>query len=241
MTGLITWSCLVKTTPAGCHGCKRSTETTVAQIEYFYAAHSAYAYIGSATLMNMARAGGHTIVHRPYDLRATLLALAPTNTGRGATGSWTPARSAYFFGRELVRWAEHRGVPILEGVPTHHHKDIGLPNRVLIAARESGCPIDDLAHAMLEQHWVQDCDLSDASTLARIADGARFDGAAVIDAAETAHVRAIYAANTAEAVQRSVFGSPTYFVDGDMFYGQDRLELVARALVTPFAGRWPPA
>jgi 2-hydroxychromene-2-carboxylate isomerase len=36
-----------------------------------------------------------------------------------------------------------------------------------------------------------------------------------------------------------VFGSPTYFIDGDMFYGQDRLELVERALQTPFAGAWP--
>jgi 2-hydroxychromene-2-carboxylate isomerase len=52
-------------------------------------------------------------------------------------------------------------------------------------------------------------------------------------------IQAIFHANTEEAVQRSVFGSPTYFVDGDMFYGQDRLELVERALRTPFAGKWP--
>ena len=43
-----------------------------------------------------------------------------------------------------------------------------------------------------------------------------------------------------EAIARSVFGSPTYFVDGDMFYGQDRLELVERALRQPFKGEWPP-
>ena len=45
---------------------------------------------------------------------------------------------------------------------------------------------------------------------------------------------------TEEAIRRSVFGSPTNFVDGDMFYGQDRLELVERALVKPFAGCWQP-
>jgi 2-hydroxychromene-2-carboxylate isomerase len=47
------------------------------------------------------------------------------------------------------------------------------------------------------------------------------------------------ASNTEEAINRSVFGSPTYFVDGDMFYGQDHLEIVERALQQPFAGRWP--
>lgn len=220
---------------------REPTGTSMAEIEYFYAAHSAYAYIGSALLTQIARDGGHTIVHRPYDLRAALIALAPNDAGRGATGSWTPARAAYFFGRELERWAEHRGVPILRGVPTHHHKDIGLPNRMLIAALKTSHGIDHLAHAFLEEHWVRDCDLSDPGALARLADVAGFDGAALLHSADMADVHAIYAANTDEAVQRCVFGSPTYFVGGDMFYGQDRLELVARALVKPFAGRWPSA
>ena len=52
-------------------------------------------------------------------------------------------------------------------------------------------------------------------------------------------VQAIYEANTEEAIRRSVFGSPTYFVDGDMFYGQDRLDQVARALRQPYGGDWP--
>jgi 2-hydroxychromene-2-carboxylate isomerase len=47
-----------------------------------------------------------------------------------------------------------------------------------------------------------------------------------------------YQANTDEAIRRSVFGSPTYFVDGDMFYGQDRLEMVERALAKPYARSW---
>jgi 2-hydroxychromene-2-carboxylate isomerase len=53
-------------------------------------------------------------------------------------------------------------------------------------------------------------------------------------------VVAVHDKNTAEAIERSVFGSPTYFVDGDMFYGQDHLELVAHACQAPFGGKWPP-
>jgi 2-hydroxychromene-2-carboxylate isomerase len=49
----------------------------------------------------------------------------------------------------------------------------------------------------------------------------------------------VYEKNTEEAIARSVFGSPTYFVDGDMFYGQDRLEIMERALHTPYQGTWP--
>jgi len=60
----------------------------------------------------------------------------------------------------------------------------------------------------------------------------------LLDAALSPETRAVYEANTTEAIRRSVFGSPTYFVHGDMFYGQDRLELVERTLKQPFDGAW---
>ena len=49
----------------------------------------------------------------------------------------------------------------------------------------------------------------------------------------------IYEANTEKAIEMSVFGSPTYVVDGDMFYGQDHLEMVEWALNKPFTLRIP--
>ncbi|MEC9185138.1 MAG: DsbA family protein, partial [Pseudomonadota bacterium] len=91
----------------------------------------------------------------------------------------------------------------------------------------------------LEAHWRDDADLADAATLSRLGNEAGVDAARLLAAANSAEVQAIYRSNTAEAIERSVFGSPTYFVDGDMFYGQDHLELVARALVKPFSGTWP--
>jgi len=94
---------------------------------------------------------------------------------------------------------------------------------------------------VLEGHWRDDADLSDPDTLAVLASRAGYDPAPLLAAAAHAPaVRAAYAANTDEAIRRSVFGSPTYFVDGDMFYGQDRLDMVERALRKPYAGAWPP-
>ena len=119
--------------------------------------------------------------------------------------------------------------------------EAGLANRVLIAGIAHGVDVDALAHAMLEAHWRDDADLADRATLARLVEALGVDADALLAAADGADARAIYRANTDEAVRRSVFGSPTYFVDGDMFYGQDQLELVARAMQGPFAGRWPPA
>ena len=200
-------------------------------IEYFYAAYSGYAYIGSRLFMDMAQAAGRRIDHRPFDLRVLLQSV-------GAHNGRSPRHRAYFSGREIERWAEHRGVDILAR-PTHHDNDITLPNCVLIAGVRQGLDMDALAHRMLESHWRDDSDLADAATLAGLAREVGLDGEALLTAARTPEVLAAYEANTAEAMERSVFGSPTYFVDGDMFYGQDHLDLVARACEAPFKGEWP--
>jgi len=201
----------------------------MATIEYFYAAHSAFAYLGSAKLLEIAAAAGATILHRPIDLRKVVPAAGAPDFGKR-----TPAHRAYFFGREIKRWSEERGAPVMEGMPTYHQNDITLPNCFLIAANEAGNNIDRLAHAFLEAHWRDDADLADAPTLVRLANGTGLDGEAILAAAHHADIAAKYAEYTQEAIDRSVFGSPTFFVDGDMFYGQDRLEMVARALKKPY-------
>ena len=205
-------------------------------VEYFYSAHSAFAYIGSRRFMDIVRAAGRRIEHRPMDLRAVVAV-----TGPGPHNSRTPGRRAYFSVHEIARWGELRGVALMDGWPTWHDHDIALVNGLVIAGIEAGVDVDALAHALLEGHWRDDADLADPATLARIAGGVGVDAAALLAAARSPGVARRYAANTREAIERSVFGSPTYFVDGDMFYGQDHLEMVERALRTPFANPWPPA
>ncbi len=183
--------------------------------------------------MDIAREGGRRINHRPMDLRAVVAA-----TGPGPHNSRTPQRRTYFSGREIERWAEMRGVEILPW-PTHHDNEIALSNGMLIAGLLQGLDIDALAHRLLEGHWRDDADLADRATLDRLGRDVGIDPVPLLDAARSSDVLAVYDANTAEAIQRSVFGSPTYFVDGDMFYGQDHLELVARAIKQPFRGKWP--
>jgi len=201
----------------------------MADIEYFYAAHSAYAYLGSAALLRIVREGGHRLVHRPMDLTRVI-----AGAGSSPTRTRTPAFRAYFFGREIQRWSEQRGAPVMDGIPTHHFNDITLANCVLVAAMDSGENIDALAHTFLEAHWRDDADLADAATLSRLTAGVGFDANALLAAAGSARVQQRYDEFTREAIERSVFGSPTYFVDGDMFYGQDRLEMVERALQRPY-------
>jgi 2-hydroxychromene-2-carboxylate isomerase len=183
--------------------------------------------------MMVARAAGRRIVHRPIDLRRVV-----AEVGSVPFGKRSEAHIAYFFGREIERWSEQRGAPTKPGIPTHHSNDPALANGMLIAGLGSGIDIDCLAHAMLEAHWRDDADLADRPTLAAIGRAVGIEPEPLLDGAFSTEVRQVYRANTDEAIRRSVFGSPTYVVDGDMFYGQDRLELVERALGQPYAARW---
>jgi len=206
----------------------------MSEIEYFYSVHSAFAYLGSARFKEIAQEAGRRIVHRPVDLGPVVQAAR----GHGF-GAFTPAHRAYYFGREIVRWSEFRRAPTIGRRPTHHDNDLTLASCMIIAAVDAGLSADNLAHAILEAHWRNDADHADPDTLASIASDAGYDAGLLLERAGNADVRAQFQANTEEAIARSVFGSPTYFVDGDMFYGQDRLELVERALQTPFRGQWP--
>ena len=201
-----------------------------AAIEYFYAAHSAYAYLGSRAFLNIAADAGRPIAHKPVDLRVVV-----DSVGSQPFKERSDAHRAYFFGREINRWSEFRNAPVMKGMPTHHANSITRVNCMLIGADLDGYSIDELAHTLLEAHWRDDADLDDNATLERLAGVSGFDAKALLERSYADDVVAQYQANTDEAIARSIFGSPTYVVDGDPFYGQDRLEMVARALQKPFA------
>ena len=203
-------------------------------IEYIYSAHSAFAWLGSARLSEICARHGARLLHKPIDLSPVVEA-----AGGLPFAARTQAHVDYFFGREIERWAEYRGVAVIRHRPTHHDAPLALPNGAIIAAQAEGQGADALAHAILGAHWRDDADISDPDTLAPLISRCGMDPETILDAARSAPVEALHRANTAEAIARHVFGSPTYVLAGDPFYGQDRLELVERALVRPFArGTW---
>lgn len=198
-------------------------------IEYFYSAHSAFAYIGHQKLLDIREAHGCELVHRPIALSPVVEAV------RGLPfDARTQHHVDYFFGREIERWAEIREVEILRHRPTHHDNSLNLSNGLLIVAIQRGVDIDALSLAVLRAHWLHDIDLNDADQLKQVAASVSSDYAEYVDEAMGEAAQEQHLKNTNEAIKRGVFGSPTFFLNGDMFYGQDHLELIERALRTPF-------
>ena len=139
-----------------------------------------------------------------------------------------PQRQAYRL-MELRRWSAHLNAPInLE--PRHFPVDEGLAARTVIAHRERGGDPAPLSGAILAAVWVHERNIADPETLRAIADEQGLDGAALLAAAEAVEVAAAYAADTRAAIERGVFGAPTFVVGDELFWGQDRLDFVERAL-----------
>ncbi len=198
------------------------------ELQYFYSAHSAFAYLGSAKVMQLCAQHGLALVHRP-------IPLSPVVERQGSLPfrDRTQAHVDYFFGREIERWAEWRDVPIIRHRPTYHDTDYTLASGMILALGDRGPQVDAMAHALLQAHWRDDMDLSDEDALSALAEGLGHDAPALLNQARG--MGAVYAANAEAAIAADVMGSPTYVLGEEVFYGQDRLELLERAITQPFA------
>lgn len=200
----------------------------MATIDYYYSVRSVYAYFGSQRIVALAKRFGRTLRHRPIDLSRVVPAAGSLPfSQRSAT------LRAYQFGRELERWSEWLDLPVVIE-PRHHYGDRDLPSGLVLVAQQQGCDVDALSDAILTALWRDDRDIADPDVLTRIAASVGIDAAPLLDSALAPETKAEFAASTDEAIRIGVLGSPTYGVDGELFYGQDRLMFVERHLERPF-------
>jgi len=101
---------------------------------------------------------------------------------------------------------------------------------MVIAADRQGLDTGRLSNAILRAIWAEERNIADDDTLAAIADEQGMDGAALLAASKAPEIIATYDAYTQEAIDRNVFGAPTYILNDEMFWGQDRLDFLERAL-----------
>ena len=195
-------------------------------IQYWLSTASPWAWLGSARFIELVKATGAQVQVLPVDLGAVFAA-----TGGTPFPQRSAARQTYRQ-LELARWSQRVGVPVtLE--PQHYPVDRGPSSRLLIAASNAGLDALPLSHAVLRAIWSQERNIADWDTLAQLANECQVDGAGLVHAARQADVERQYQDTTRQAIEAQVFGSPTYVVDGERFWGQDRLDFLAQRLQMP--------
>jgi 2-hydroxychromene-2-carboxylate isomerase len=193
------------------------------QLTVYYALQSPWTYFGWARLRELVAQSGASAHYRPVQIAPMFEA-----SGTLMLAQRPRQRQAYRL-MELRRWREHLGVP-LNLQPKHFPVDESLAARMAIAHGQRGGDIAAFSHAMMTAVWAEERDLVDRATLLQIAREQGADGPILLEAAEQSAVREEYDANTRAAIDQGVFGMPTFVIGDELFWGQDRLDFVARAL-----------
>lgn len=174
---------------------------------------SPYAWLGLRSLDRLDAAGLRV---RPIPVLFAGLLKAHGNLGPAEV----PAKRTYLF-RDVMREAARRGLPFA-GPPGH-------PFNPLLALRMcTALAADDerrrLALALVTACWEHGEDIADAKVAARLADAAGFDGQALVERAASPGVKQALAAATDAAIAAGIFGVPTFALDGELFWGGDRID-----------------
>ena len=194
------------------------------KIEYFYGIPSPFAYLGLARLQSLAKKYNVEIVEKPCDLVGGIF----TKTGGLPVPQRSPQRQRFRLD-ELKRWSEFLNIKINLKPKFFPPKDSHLPSKYTIAANLLGVKIV-FGFELLKQVWSEERDISDEKNIENVSNLFNLNFKKLSDLAKSDQVSKIYQNNTEEAVAKHVFGSPTYIYNNELFFGQDRLDFLERAL-----------
>jgi 2-hydroxychromene-2-carboxylate isomerase len=193
-------------------------------IDYYFTPISPYTYLGHERFLEIAARHGATVAVKPVDYGR----IFPVSGGLPLKQR-APQRQAYRL-TELERWSKHLG-KALNVKPKFFPVSPDAAAKWIIAAQTRGAADAlRLAGALLRAVWAEERDISDEPTLASIASGERLDPALLAAGAASPDTASRYDALTQEAIERQIFGAPTYVYRDELFWGQDRLDFLDRAL-----------
>lgn len=194
-------------------------------VDYYFSVASPWTYLGSRRFIEMARRHGARVNVMPLDYTRVF-----ASSGGVLYQNRAPQRQAYRQ-VELARWQRRLGIALnLE--PRFYPVDRRPASCLIIAGVRRGLDVLELSHAVLAAVWRDERNIADFATLAEIADEAGYPGRALAEAAQAGSVVEQYERDTDWAIAAQVFGAPTYVIDGELFWGQDRLDFVEEKLAS---------
>jgi 2-hydroxychromene-2-carboxylate isomerase len=194
-------------------------------VHYFFAPQSPWAYLGHARFTRICAAANATVHLRPMDLGAKIFPVS----GGLPLAQRAPQRQAYRL-VELARFRDALQMP-LNIKPKFFPVAGDDAARLIVAADQlqGTAAAMQLTGAVLAAVWAQERNIADAATLAELLRECALP-ASVLEASHQAGVQTSYEQYTQEALAAQVFGAPSYVIDGEIFWGQDRLDFVEKRL-----------
>lgn len=190
-------------------------------VEFYFDVGSPTAYLAHKRLQQLRAQYGLDLHYMPMLLGGVFKATG--NTSPVAI----PAKGKYMLEQDLPRFAARYGVPLT----FNPHFPINTLNlmRAAVAAQQLGC-FDAYLDRVFDAIWVEEKNMGDAAVVEQVLADTGLDAGALIARSQDPAVKAELVAKTEAAVARGVFGAPTLFMDGAMYFGQDRLDFIEEAL-----------
>jgi 2-hydroxychromene-2-carboxylate isomerase len=193
-------------------------------IDYYFTPQSPWTYLGHERFARISRASGRAVRMLPTDFGRVFAV-----SGGLPLGQRAPQRQAYRL-VELQRFSEHLQLP-LNVKPTFFPVSGDAAARLIITVdqHDGADAAMQLGSAIFSSVWAHQRNIADEATLAGLLAEGGLDAARLAQSHSPA-VQAQYDANTQRAIDHQIFGAPSYVLDGEIFWGQDRLDFLERKL-----------
>ncbi len=190
-------------------------------LEFFFDFMSPYSYLAATRLGEVARRAGAAVRWRPVYLPGVMRAT-------GNHGPTEVAAKAIYVLKDLNDWAKLLGLPPVV-LPEPFPFVAAQADRLGLLVDDAG-KLADFAPRLFRRIWADGADCNQAEVLAGALADVGLEAGPLLERARTQELKDRLRKNTDEAVERGAFGVPTFFVEGEMFVGNDRLDFVERAL-----------
>jgi 2-hydroxychromene-2-carboxylate isomerase len=195
------------------------------QVDYYHFLISPWSYLAIGRFNQLKEKHDLTVRYKPINVMQTF-----DEMGGLPPAKRHPSRQRFRMD-ELKRWSAFLEIP-MNFTPAYFPADQTVAANMVYAAggAEGADQAGLLSDAILTACWAEEKNIADEATLIALADECGLDGTALIEAAKAPAISELYASTTAEAHAAEVFGSPTYKSGDELFWGQDRIEFLDRAL-----------
>ncbi|KAL4965447.1 2-hydroxychromene-2-carboxylate isomerase [Aspergillus stella-maris] len=193
-------------------------------IEYYFSFISLWSYIGSRRFQRLVRDTNAHVIHKPIDLMYIF------SVSGGLPVKQRPAQRQAYRLIEMERWKRIHNIPLVRH-PKYYPADPSVAHRVLLAAiEEKGndhLAVQEFARLGLEAVWARELNIADPATIMQLAEEAGLEGSRLLEKATVETALAVQEkALTKEAENNQYFGAPLYSLNGEPFWGQDRLDML---------------
>ena len=192
-------------------------------IDYYFATPSPWAYLATPRVIELKNKYDLKINCKPSDL----MEIFAVHGVAAVKDRPKPVQLNRL--TELKRWSKFLNMPMTIQ-PKFFPVDPSLSHRTIILAQKNNINVENLIFSFQKAVWADEKDISDANTIIEICKSNDFNSSSIIEDANSEEIISEYKKNTEEALSRNVWGSPTFIYNDELFWGQDRIEFLERAI-----------